>query len=75
MAFQDIKVEYRFESEDMTDEEYKDQDEQTFIITQDMIYELVRQNIILPNGKEICQENFYYNMVKCKKLCCSIGMS
>jgi len=62
MAFQDIKVEYMYTSEDMTDEEYNDQDEQTFIITQDMIYELVRQHVKIPEGKEICQDNFYYNL-------------
>jgi len=64
MAFQDIKVEYRFESDDMTDEEYDDQDEQTFIITQDMIYELVRQHVKIPEGKGICQDNFYYHLKK-----------
>ena len=62
MPFQDIEVEYMFTSEDMTDEEYDDQDEQTFIITQDMIYELVRQHVKIPEGKEICQDNFYYNL-------------
>jgi hypothetical protein len=56
-----IKVEYMFNSEKMSDQEYSDQDDKTFYITKEMIYDLVRKNVQIPEGFEICQDNFYIN--------------
>lgn len=54
-----IRVEYRFDSDDMSDEEYGDQEEQEFIITKDMIIDILERNVEIPAGKEICHENIY----------------
>jgi len=56
-----IKVEYIVDEDDMTDEEYENQEEKTFIITEDMIIEFMEDNISIPKGHEICRDNFYVN--------------
>jgi hypothetical protein len=38
---QHLKVEYRIENENMSDEEWENQEEKTFIVTEEMIYELM----------------------------------
>jgi len=59
----EIEVEYLLTSDDMTDEEYADQKERTFIITKDMIHELVSQNADYPyETMDICDDNFYINI-------------
>lgn len=59
-----IKINYVIERDDMTDEEYENQEEQEFIVTEDMLYELVKENISLGKGEEICWENFYVTLEK-----------
>lgn len=54
-----ITVEYRFDSDDMTDEEYGNQDEQKFVITKEMIIEILRENVEKPKDHEICSDNIY----------------
>jgi hypothetical protein len=54
-----IKVDYRFESDEMSDEEYGNQEEREFIITKEMIIDIIKDNISIPKGHEICTENIY----------------
>ncbi len=56
-----IKVEYIINGDDMSDEEYEDQEEKTFTVTEDMIIEFMEDNISIPKGHEICRDNFYVN--------------
>lgn len=57
-----IIVTYRFESDDMSDEEYENQEEQEYIISAQDLYEYVADMIEEKTGKEICPENFYYSI-------------
>lgn len=58
-----IKVEYRFESDEMSDEEYNNQEEQEFIITEDMIDQLIMMYTDIPKGYDICRENLYVSLL------------
>ena len=58
-----IKIEYRLESDLMTDEEYENQEEKTFIVTEEMLYNLVEENVILEEGYSIDDVNFYINKI------------
>ena len=53
-----FKIEYYLENDNMTDEENENQEEQEFIITRQMLYDLVRENVDLGDC-EIDQNNFY----------------
>ncbi len=50
---QKIKITFVFDSDDMTDEEYYNQPEQEFYITEEMIIDLIDENFDFPNGREI----------------------
>lgn len=58
-----IRVEYRFESDDMSDEEYDNQEEQEYIISTQELLEYVASMIEEKTGKEICPANFYYDLI------------
>lgn len=58
-----LKVEYHLENDNMTDKEYEDQDEKEFVITKEMLIELVYQRVELKDGNSICSENFYVNKI------------
>jgi hypothetical protein len=53
-----IKVEYYLEGDDMTDEEFSNQEAQVFIITKSMIIE---REVEIEAGKEIDWDNVYIN--------------
>jgi hypothetical protein len=50
---QKIKVTFAFESDDITDEEYYNQPEQEFYITEEMIADLIEDYMVIPEGFEI----------------------
>jgi hypothetical protein len=50
---QKIKVTFVFESDDITDEEYYNQPEQEFYITEEMIADLIEDYMVIPEGFEI----------------------
>jgi hypothetical protein len=50
---QKIKVTFVFESDDITDEEYYNQPEQEFYITEEMIADLIENYMVIPEGFEI----------------------
>lgn len=54
-----IKVEYRFEGEEMTDEQWENQEEKTFTITKDMVVRLIEMNTEIPKGLELDLDNIY----------------
>lgn len=54
-----IKINYVIESDGMTNEEYENQEEREFIISKDMLYELVQENVTLNKGEEISYQNFW----------------
>ena len=54
-----ITIEYMFEGDNMTDEEFENQDDKVFEITKDMIYELIMQNVEIPEGLELDWENIF----------------
>jgi hypothetical protein len=54
-----IEVEYYYENDDMTDEEYSNQETKKFVITKDMIIEMIEQNVEFPEGMELDWENIY----------------
>lgn len=58
-----LKVEYIFISDEMSDEEYSNQNDNIFYITEEMIYDLVREKVKIPEGFEICTDNFYINKI------------
>jgi hypothetical protein len=43
----------------MTDEEYSNQETKKFVITKDMIIEMIEQNVEFPEGMELDWENIY----------------
>ena len=59
MSREALKIEYRFENDNMTDEEYMNQEEMEFIVTYDMLHELMEREVKLEGGNSICTENFY----------------
>lgn len=56
-----IKVEYYLEGDDMTDEEFSNQEAQVFIITKSMIIEMIEREVEIEAGKEIDWDNVYIN--------------
>jgi len=58
-----IKVEYYVEDDNFSDEEYQ-ASEAVVYITEDEIWELVRQKVDLKEGQDICQDNFYLHLEK-----------
>ena len=56
-----VTIDYRFEGNDMTDDEYQDQEEKTFEVTEQMLYDLVMRHVDVPDGLDICSSNFYVN--------------
>ena len=40
-----IKISYVIERDDMTDKEYENQKEREFIVTKDMLYDLVSEHV------------------------------
>ena len=66
---QHIKVEYRIENDNMSDEEWENQEEKTFIVTEQMIYELMLNhgcdgfdNKPENKGNEIDRSNMYLSL-------------
>jgi hypothetical protein len=58
-----LKVQFFIENDKMTDEEYQNQDEKEFIITESMIRDIVEQNVELGKGNRLCENNFYINKI------------
>jgi hypothetical protein len=58
-----LKVEYLVETEDMSDSEYYDQEERVFLVTEQMIMDLVSEHADLNPGEEISFDNFWVNQV------------
>jgi hypothetical protein len=58
-----LKVEYLVETEDMSDSEYYDQEERVFLVTEQMIMDLVSEHADLNPGEEISFDNFWVNNV------------
>lgn len=58
-----LEVEYFIEDDDMTDDEYQNQEFKTFIITEEMIHELVSKNVKLNKNQIICDKNFFINKI------------
>ena len=54
-----IVIEYRLESDLMSDDQYNNQDELEFIITKEMIIELIESNVNIAKGYEVCETNIY----------------
>jgi hypothetical protein len=60
---QKIKVTFVFESDGMSDEEYYNQTEQEFYITEEMIIDLIEENFIIPKGKDIDYQTLTINKI------------
>jgi len=58
-----IKVDYMFNNEKMSEQEYSEQNDKIFYVTKEMIYDLVREKVKTPEGFEICTNNFYINKI------------
>ncbi len=60
-----LKIEYRFESDDMSEEEYNDQEEQELIIDRETLTEILIEymkndlGVEIAEGKSICKSNFF----------------
>ncbi len=54
-----MKIDYRYDSDEMTDDEYADQEEKIFIVTEEMVRELIMEHTDIPKGTEICRSNFF----------------
>ena len=66
---QHIKVEYRIENENMSDEEWENQEEKIFIVTEQMVYELMMRdgcdgfdNKPENKGNDIDKSNMYLSL-------------
>jgi len=57
-----IKISYVIERDDMTDKEYENQKEREFIVTKDMLYDLVSEHVALGKDEWICSDNFYITL-------------
>jgi hypothetical protein len=60
---QKIKVTFVFESDNITDEEYYNQPEQEFYITEDMIIDLIEDYRVIPEGFEIDLDTLTINKI------------
>ena len=58
-----LKVEYMFDGEHMSNQDYSDQECKVFYITKEMIYDLVMENVKVPEGFDICTDNFYVDKI------------
>jgi hypothetical protein len=54
-----LKVEYIVDRDDMTDDEYQEQEERVFFVTQEMIMALVEENGDIKPGEYLCNQNLY----------------
>jgi hypothetical protein len=54
-----LKVEYIVDRDDMTDDEYQEQEEKVFFVTQEMIMALVEENGDFNPGEYLCTQNFF----------------
>jgi hypothetical protein len=54
-----IKVEYRLDSPHMSDEEWENQEERVFVITKDMIIDLIQDKVVLPEGTYVDTDNVF----------------
>jgi hypothetical protein len=60
---QKIKVTFVFESDNITDEEYYNQPEQEFYITEEMIIDLIEDYMVIPEGIEIDLDTLTINKI------------
>jgi hypothetical protein len=60
---QKIKVTFVFESDNITDEEYYNQPEQEFYITEEMIIDLIEDYRVIPEGFEIDLDTLTINKI------------
>jgi hypothetical protein len=60
---QKIKVTFVFESDNITDEEYYNQPEQEFYITEEMIIDLIEDYMVIPKGFEIDLDTLTINKI------------
>jgi hypothetical protein len=60
---QKIKVTFVFESDNITDEEYYNQPEQEFYITEEMIIDLIEDYMVIPEGFEIDLDTLTINKI------------
>ena len=58
-----IEVEYFIESEDMTDEQYNEQEYKTITISTQYFYEYIASIAEDETGEQVCRETFYYKIV------------
>lgn len=59
MADDILRIEYFVESDEMTDEEYNDQEYREFIVTESMLRELVENNLSLKQNERVDDVNFF----------------
>jgi hypothetical protein len=59
-----INIKYIIDGDDMTDEEYENQEEREFIVTEDMLYDLVNEHVVLGKDEWICSDSFYVTLKK-----------
>lgn len=59
-----IKIVYRFDSDDMSDDEYENQEEKTFIVTKQMLHDLMYEHVVCEPGETIDDVNFYVSIIK-----------
>lgn len=60
-----LKIEFLFDREDMTDEEYDNQEETEVILTESDIREMLAKKLGV-RSSDICTENFFMNLVHIK---------
>jgi hypothetical protein len=58
-----LKVEYILDGDEMSDEEYENQKEKEFFITEDMIIDLMKESITLKRGQYICEDNLFITKI------------
>lgn len=58
-----LRVNFFIERDDMSDDEYNNQEFNTFLITEDMIRILVEQNVRLKENETICDTNFFITKI------------
>jgi hypothetical protein len=54
-----LKVEYIVDRDDMTEEEYQEQEERVFYVTEEMIMTLVQDHVTLNSDEYVCNQNFF----------------
>ena len=59
-----IKIEYLIDRDDMTNEEYENQEEREFIVTKDMLYDLINAHVEFGKDEWICLDSFYVTLKK-----------